>query len=155
MKKIFALTAAFVVCTAFNASAGTINSNQTASCNDAKSITLEVANIPFENKAPNGFTSNDRGSANVVVWKSSNFTTVPIALGAKGDNNASLHGSIKVTRLMLEVTTMETALAVARLFLLHNQDSAEVTLLVTSAAWLKSLTVVLTQLALPVDSLSL
>jgi hypothetical protein len=56
---------------------------------------------------------------------------------------------------MLEVTTMETALAVARLFLLHNQDSAEVTLLVTSAAWLKSLTVVLTQLALPVDSLSL
>ena len=95
MKKIFALTAAFVVCTAFNASAGTINSNQTASCNDAKSITLEVANIPFENKAPNGFTSNDRGSANVVVWKSSNFTTVPIALGAKGDNNASLNGSNK------------------------------------------------------------
>lgn len=95
MKKIFALTAAFVVCTAFNASAGTINSNQTASCNDAKSITLEVANIPFENKAPNGYTSNDRGSANVAVWKSSNFTTIPIALGAKGDNNASLNGSNK------------------------------------------------------------
>ena len=95
MKKIFALTAAFVVCTAFNASAGTINSNQTASCNDAKSITLEVASIAFENKAPNGYTSNDRGSANVAVWKSSNFTTVPISLGAKGDNNAALKGSEK------------------------------------------------------------
>ena len=95
MKKIFALTAAFVVCTAFNASAGTINSNQTTSCNDAKSITLEVANIAFENKDVFGYTSNDRGSANVVVWKSSNFTTIPIALGAKGDNMASLHGSDK------------------------------------------------------------
>jgi len=95
MKKIFALTAAFVVCTAFNASAGTINSNQTASCNDAQTITLEVANIPFENKDVFGYTSNDRGSANVVIWKSSNFTTIPIALGAKGDNNASLHGSDK------------------------------------------------------------
>ena len=95
MKKIFALAAAFVVCTAFNASAGTINSNQTASCNDAQTITLEVANIAFENKDVFGYTSNDRGSANVVVWKSSNFTTIPIALGAKGDNMASLHGSDK------------------------------------------------------------
>ena len=62
---------------------------------------------------------------------------------------------IKVTRLILEMTIMETALAAARLFLLHNQNSAEVTLLVISVAWLKSPTVVLTQLALPVDSLSL
>jgi len=62
---------------------------------------------------------------------------------------------IKVTRLILEMTIMETALAAARLFLLHNQNSVEVTLLVTSVVLLKSPTVVLTQLPLPVDSLSL
>jgi len=105
MKKIIALSAVFVACTAFNASAGTINSNQTASCNDAKSITLEVANIPFENKDANGYTSNDRGSANVAVWKSSNFTTVPIALGAKGDNNAALRGKNQVTKFKCKDTT--------------------------------------------------
>jgi len=105
MKKIFALTAAFVACTALNATAGTIKSNQTASCTDAKSITLEVASIPFENKDANGFTSNDRGSANVVVWKSSNFTTVPISLGAKGDNNAALRGQGKLTKFKCKDTT--------------------------------------------------
>jgi hypothetical protein len=105
MKKIFALTAAFVVCTAFNASAGTINSNQTASCNDAKSITLEVASIPFENKAPNGYTSNDRGSANVAVWKSSNFTTVPISLGARGDSNTAQRGKNGTSKFKCKDTT--------------------------------------------------
>ena len=105
MKKIFALTAVFVVCTAFNASAGTISSNQTASCSDAKSITLEVASIPFENKDANGYTSNDRGSANVAVWKSSNFTTVPIALGAKGDSNAPQRGQDKLTKFKCKDTT--------------------------------------------------
>ena len=105
MKKIFALTAVFVACTAFNASAGTITSNQTASCTDAKTITLEVASIPFENKDANGFTSNDRGSANVVVWKSSNFTTVPISLGAKGDSNAALRGQGKLTKFKCKDTT--------------------------------------------------
>jgi hypothetical protein len=105
MKKIFALTAAFVACTALNATAGIVNSNQTASCTDAKSITLEVASIPFENKGANGFTSNDRGSANVVVWKSSNFTTVPISLGAKGDNNAALRGQGKLTKFKCKDTT--------------------------------------------------
>jgi len=39
------------------------------------------------------------------------------------------------------------------LFLLHNQNSAEVTLLVTSVAWLKSLTMAATQLRLPVTNL--
>jgi len=105
MKKIFALIAVFVACTSFNASAGTINSNQTASCNDAKSITLEVANIPFENKDKFGYTSNDRGGANVAVWKSSNFTTVPIALGAKSDNNAALRGKNQVTKFKCKDTT--------------------------------------------------
>jgi hypothetical protein len=105
MKKIFALAALFVTCIAFNTSAGIINSNQSASCTDAKSITLEVANIPFENKDANGYTSNDRGSANVVVWKSSNFTTIPISLGAKGDNNAALRGQGKLTKFKCKDTT--------------------------------------------------
>ena len=105
MKKIFAITAAFVACTAFNASAGTINTNQTASCTDAKSITLQVADIAAELKAPNGFTSNDRGSANVVVWKSSNFTTVPISLGAKGDHNQAQRGQGKLTKFKCKDTT--------------------------------------------------
>ena len=105
MKKIIALSAIFVACTAFNASAGTISSNQTASCNDAKSIILEVANIPFENKDANGYTSNDRGSANIAVWKSSNFTTVPIALGAKGDSNAPQRGQGKLTKFKCKDTT--------------------------------------------------
>ena len=105
MKKIFAITAAFVACTAFNASAGTINTNQTASCTDAKTITLQVADIAAEMKAPNGFTSNDRGSANVVVWKSSNFTTVPISLGSKGDRNQATRGQGKLTKFKCKDTT--------------------------------------------------
>ena len=105
MKKILALTVVFTACTVFNASAGTITPNQTASCNDAKSIILEVANIPVENKDKFGFTSNDRGSANVVVWKSANFTTVPIAIGAKGDNNAALRGQGKLTKFKCKDTT--------------------------------------------------
>ena len=109
MKKIFALTAAFVACTAFNASAGTINTNQTASCTDAKSITLEVANIAAEYKPTKiqaaGYSSNDRGSANVVVWKSSNFTTIPISLGAKGDHNQSQRGQGKLTKFKCKDTT--------------------------------------------------
>ena len=105
MKKIFAITAAFVACTAFNASAGTINTNQTASCTDAKTITLQVADIAAEMKAPNGFSSNDRGSANVVVWKSSNFTTVPVSLGAKGDRNQATRGQGKLTKFKCKDTT--------------------------------------------------
>ena len=105
MKKVFALTVAFVAFTAFNALAATINKNQTASCTDAKTITLEVANIPFENNDKFGYTSNDRGSANVAVWKSSNFTTIPIALGAKSDNNAAQRGQGKLTKFKCKDTT--------------------------------------------------
>ena len=94
MKKIFGFTLALVVGIAFSASAGTISPNQSTSCTDAKSITIEVADIATERNDKFGYTSNDRGSANVMVWKSSNATTVPIALGP-ADNNAALHGSDK------------------------------------------------------------
>lgn len=94
MKKILAFTLAFVASLAFNASAAQINTHETASCNDAKTITLEVAKIPTQNDDKFGYTSNDRGGANVMVWKSSNFTTIPITLGP-ADNNAALNGSDK------------------------------------------------------------
>ena len=35
---------------------------------------------------------NDRGGANVSIWKSSNFTTIPVTLGPN-DNNISLNGT--------------------------------------------------------------
>ena len=58
---------------------------QKASCNNASAITIEVAKIAHVGDAT-GFTTNDRGSANVSVWKSSNFTTVPITLGPNDSN---------------------------------------------------------------------
>jgi len=92
MKKIFALTIAFIAGIALTANAGSINPGQMTKCNDAKSITLETAGVPNKGDLKFGYTSNDRGGANVVIWKSSNFTTVPISLGPN-DNNDSVNGS--------------------------------------------------------------
>ena len=92
MKKIFALTIAFIAGIALTANAGSIAPGQMTKCNDAKSITLE--NAGPANKADHkfGYTSNDRGGANLVIWKSANFTTVPVTLGPN-DSNASLVGT--------------------------------------------------------------
>ena len=92
MKKIFALTAMFVAGLAFTANAAQISNGQTAKCNDAKSITLEAAKVANASADKFGYTDNDRGSANLSLWKSSNFTTVPISLGPN-DNNDSVNGS--------------------------------------------------------------
>ncbi|MEK9628703.1 MAG: hypothetical protein VW455_06740 [Nitrospinota bacterium] len=92
MKKIFALTVAFIAGFALTANAGSIAPGEMTKCNDAKSITLENAGPANKSDDKFGYTSNDRGSANVSVWKSSNFTTVPISLGPN-DNNASLNGT--------------------------------------------------------------
>jgi len=92
MKKIFALTIAFIAGIALTANAGSITPGQMTKCTDAKSITLETAGVPNKGDLKFGYTSNDRGGANVVVWKSSNFTTVPISLGPN-DNNDSLNGT--------------------------------------------------------------
>ena len=94
MKKIFALTALFVAGLAFSANAGQINSGQMAKCNDAKSITLEAAKVANATSDKHGFTNNDRGSANLSIWKSSTFTTIPITLGPN-DNNASINATDK------------------------------------------------------------
>lgn len=92
MKKIFVLTVAMVAGFAMIANAGSITTGQTAKCNDAKSITLETAGPGNDAGGKDGYTQNDRGGANVVVWKSSNFTTVPLTLGPN-DNNDSVNGT--------------------------------------------------------------
>ena len=89
MKKVTLFTAVLFAAFTASAYAGNINTGQTASCDNAKSITIEVAKIANKADASNfGHTSNDRGSANVVVWKSSNATSVPITLGPNDDNRS-------------------------------------------------------------------
>ena len=61
-------------------------------CNDAKSITLENPGPANDGSGKDGYTTNDRGGANVAIWKSSNFTTIPVTLGPN-DNNDSVNGS--------------------------------------------------------------
>jgi len=94
MKKVFALTVIFVSGLALSANAAVIKNGQMAKCNDAKSITLEADKVAHKTTDKFGYTDNDRGSANVVVWKSSNFTTIPISLGPN-DNNASINATDK------------------------------------------------------------
>ena len=94
MKKIFVLTVVFIAGFALVANAGQINPGQTAKCNDAKSITFETAGSANDAGGKGGFTTNDRGGANLSIWKSSNFTTIPITLGPN-DNNDSVNGTDK------------------------------------------------------------
>ena len=92
MKKIFALTIAFIAGIALTANAGSIAPGQMTKCNDAKTITLETAGSANTTSGKWGHTSNDRGGANVSIWKSSNYTTIPVTLGPNDDNN-SLNGT--------------------------------------------------------------
>ncbi len=65
-----------VFCFASSASAASLAPGGKTSCNNAKSITLE---------AVGNSSAGDRGNANAVIWKSSNFTTIPITLGPTDD----------------------------------------------------------------------
>jgi hypothetical protein len=77
MKKLAFVLIVSIFCFAVSAYAGEINPGQSASCKNANSITLEA----------DGTSSvGDRGNANAVIWKSSNYTTVPITLGPTDDN---------------------------------------------------------------------
>jgi len=88
MKKIFALTVAFIAGFALTANAGSVAPGGMTKCNDAKSITLENAGPANKTAGKWAHTSNDRGGANVVIWKSKNFTTIPVTLGPNDDNNS-------------------------------------------------------------------
>ncbi len=95
MKKVTLLTVVLFAGVTATAFAGNIKTGQTATCNDAKSITISVAKIANKaNSSDFGYTTNDRGTGNVVVWKSSNATTVPISLGPN-DDNRSVNGTDK------------------------------------------------------------
>ena len=65
------ITAVSVLCLTALAFAGSVAPGASMSCNDAKSIKLTSA----------GSHAQDRANANFVIWKSSNFTTIPISLG--------------------------------------------------------------------------
>ena len=65
------ITAVTVLCFTALAFAGSLAPGASMSCNDAKSIKLASA----------GSHAADRANANFVIWKSSNFTTIPITLG--------------------------------------------------------------------------
>ena len=92
MKKIFALTIAFIAGIALTANAGSIAPGQMTKCNDAQSITLQTAGSANTTSGKWGHTSNDRGGANVSIWKSANLTTIPVSLGPN-DNNDSVNGT--------------------------------------------------------------
>ena len=94
MKKVTLLTVVLFAGFTTAAFAGNIKTGQTAACNDAKSITISVAKIANTTDKI-GYSTNDRGTGNVVVWRSSNATTLPITLGPNDDNrslNATDHG---------------------------------------------------------------
>ena len=100
MKKVSLLTVVLFAALTASAYAGSINTGQTATCNNAKSITIEVAKIANNANASDfGYTTNDRGTGNVVVWKSSNATTVPITLGPNDDNRSVVGGDHGLTGL--------------------------------------------------------
>ena len=65
------ITAVSVLCLTTLAFAGSLAPGASMSCNDAKSIKLASA----------GSHALDRSNANFVIWKSSNFTTIPVTVG--------------------------------------------------------------------------
>ena len=69
-------------CLASSAFAGSLAPGQMTKCNNAKSITLENT----------GGGATDRGEANASIWKSSNFTTVPISLSPKANHGFPSNG---------------------------------------------------------------
>tara|TARA_B100000686_G_scaffold303579_1_gene340529 strand:+ start:309 stop:719 length:411 start_codon:yes stop_codon:yes gene_type:complete len=67
------------------ASAASLKPGDRTTCNDAKSITFTASGKS---------SADDRSNANAVVWKSSNYTTVPVTLGPGG--HSGFKGSRKV-----------------------------------------------------------
>ena len=93
MKKLAVLIVVAVAtfCLAGTAFSGSLAPGQMTKCNNAKSITLENT----------GGGATDRGEANASIWKSSNFTTVPISLSPQAnngfpDNGGGAAGNAKV-----------------------------------------------------------
>jgi hypothetical protein len=77
------ITAVSVLCLTTLAFAGSLAPGASMSCNDAKSIKVESA----------GTHAEDRANVNLVVWKSSNFTTIPITVGPSDMNGLVNNGA--------------------------------------------------------------
>jgi len=79
MKKLalVLLVSVSVFCFAVSAYAGAISPGQSTTCKNANSITLEASGTS---------SAGDRSNANAVLWKSFNYTTVPITLGPAADH---------------------------------------------------------------------
>ena len=82
MRKLTFIAVVTVIAFCFTASAyaGTLAPGSKMSCNNASSITLEASGTS---------SKGDRGNANVVIWKSSTATTIPITLGPTDHQNFS------------------------------------------------------------------
>ena len=74
---IVSLTLIAFICVAASAYAAALKPGGKTACKNASSITLE---------AVGNSSAGDRSNANAVIWKSSNFTTIPITLGPGGDH---------------------------------------------------------------------
>ena len=92
------ITAVSVLCFAASAFAGSLAPGASTTCKDAKSIKLEAA----------GSHATDRANANLVIWKSSNFTTIPISLGASDTNGipTGSAGNTKDTKIKCKPSTI-------------------------------------------------
>lgn len=102
MKKVTLLTVVLFAAFTVSAFAGSIKTGQTATCNNAKSITISVAKIANKPGGKYGYSTNDRGTGNVVVWRSATATTDPYSLGPNDDNrsmNGTDHGRTGLGRM--------------------------------------------------------
>ena len=99
MKKIVIalITAVSVLCLAALSFAGSLAPGASMSCNGANSIKFESA----------GSNAEERANANFVVWKSSNFTTIPVSLGPSDTMNfkGGSSGNTKATKFKCKDTT--------------------------------------------------
>ena len=77
------ITAVTVLCFTALAFAGSLAPGASMSCTDAKSIKVESA----------GSHAEDRANVNLVLWKSSNFTTIPISVGPSDMNGLVNNGA--------------------------------------------------------------
>ena len=75
------------LCLVSSAFAGSLAPGQMTKCTNAKSITLENTG----GGGPTEFGS-DRNEANASIWKSSNFTTVPISLSPSANQGFTTTG---------------------------------------------------------------
>lgn len=92
------ITAFTALCLTGVAFAGSLAPGSSTTCKDAQSITLASA----------GSNATDRANANLVIWKSSNFTTIPITVGPSdthGIPTGSAQGNHAVKKIKCKDTT--------------------------------------------------